>query len=178
MGNLKHWSGTGICVHRRLFLFLQEMKNVPRWVYINSWLLFACAGVRVRSTVSLQDRQAAHAGLLREIVFKMVISTEGARRPQKSRCRDQWATSWYHALVLTGLFASFPHSQPEDNRSEEFPLRNINTHATARASYAIAKPGSRSTKIPSLLTKLAMLRHGLLQNKSLGRGYCVPAPQR
>lgn len=34
--------------------------------------------------MSLQYRQAAHAGLLREIIFKMVITTEGARRPQKA----------------------------------------------------------------------------------------------
>lgn len=41
------------------------------------------------------------------------------------------------------------------------------------------KPGSSSTEISLLLTKLsesATLRHGLLQSKHSGRGCCVPAP--
>lgn len=41
-------------------------------------------GVKIGSAVSQKDRQAAHTGLLRETISKMVISTEGARRLQKA----------------------------------------------------------------------------------------------
>lgn len=68
----------------------------------------------------------------------MVISTEAGLGDPKTRCRNHWATSQNHVFVLTGLFASFPHSQAEGNGSEEFHLRNINTHVTAVASYVIA----------------------------------------
>lgn len=83
------------------------MKEVPQKVSINTWLLFAGTGATVESTVRQKDRQAVHTGLLRDIIPRMVNATE------QKKVQGPKGYFQYHTLALTGLFASFSHSQAE-----------------------------------------------------------------